>query len=171
MAAVVDAAIEAAEGGAQAPPDSPTPQPSPAPPAMPPSQTILSAKAKAVERDRLHMSLRLRGTDLPTPLGSHVRKNGSEGAVAVTRHSRRPRSVDPNSLPRLIDVLATHRMRSHCPARKHFHVLVPPAASRLSSARLHELKMPVTMRASQSVPNFAHATHSSPLAAEAPTGA
>ena len=168
MAAVVDAAMEAAEGGAHAPSDSPPPQPSPAPPAMPPSQTILSAKAKAIERDRLHMSLRLRGTDLPTPPGSHMRKNGSEGAVAVTRHSRRPRPVDHSSLPRLIDVLATHRMRSHCPARKDFHILVPHAPSRLTSARLHELKMPATMRASQSVPNFARPAHSSPRAVEAP---
>lgn len=141
---------------------------------LPAAQTILSAKQKAVERERLHFQLRLRGTEVEAAPGlPHEGLNRSKSDAilggtsrVVTRHSRRPR-LEPRrteSLPKLIDVLSIHRTRSHCPARKHFHVLQPPAPAKLSRQHLTALKMPSVertiqrtgvMRTSNSMPNVA----------------
>ena len=139
-----------------------------APTGLLPAQTILSAKEKAHEKRRLHFQLRLRGTDAELPeaqLTRSVSGTFAEMAREVTRHSRRPR-LDENhrkALPKLIDVLSMHRPRSHCPARRHVHVLQAPAPTKLSREQLTALKMPTVeralqrrekMRTSQSTPNF-----------------
>lgn len=156
---------------------------------LPPAQTILSAKERAQERERLHLQLRLRGTEveapgLPKAKLARSQSDSSRMTRQVTRHSRRPRLDD--ALPPLIEVLSMHRTRSHCPARKHFHVMLPPAPSKLPREQLQALKMSTVERAirgrskmhtSQSMPNFglgvaSHRTRTStePIVAQPASG-
>ena len=138
-------------------------------------QSVLTAKDKASNRERLHLLLRLRGTHLEPPVPVNMERRSSLFAESrsldtlredVTRHSRRPRELKPlqTGLPRHIDVLSKHRPRSHLPARKDFHVLLKPLPPKLSRPHLEALKMTTTERelrarglaSSKSVPAFGH---------------
>lgn len=111
------------------------------------SQTLAESgsKPKAMDVDRLHFHLRLRGTELPTTpsLEPLPFANGSMlRSCAVTRHGKRPSLERPKQdrLPRLIDVLSVHRLRSHVPARRHCRVLLPPVPAKLTSEQLQQLQ-------------------------------
>ena len=100
-------------------------------------------KSKAEERAHHHLYLRLRGTELST---SHQPLDEENPARSVTRHGRLP-TLEPGrseSMPKLIDVLSTYRRRSHVPARRHCHVLLPETKSRLSARRVAELQQSST---------------------------
>lgn len=91
-------------------------------------------EAVALARAKLHMHLRLQGTELPLPFEPWRTRTTrtsmifQDDARAVTRHSLLP-SIAPvvgsDRLPRPIDVLSAHRRRTHCPARRHFRVQPP----------------------------------------------
>lgn len=104
----------------------------------------VSAKSNAMDVDRLHLHLRLRGTELPTtPLSAPPPfANATIPDRTVTRHGKRPtlERGRHDRLPRLIDVLSVHRLRSHVPARRHCRVLLPPVPAKLTSEQQLQLQ-------------------------------
>ena len=99
----------------------------------------MKASSKTLDKELLHLQLRLRGTDVPpnrlltvasmSRLGTaHSYYRGS--SRAVTRHAQRHPldAARPDSsvlAPDPIDILSIHRVRSFPPARRHARVLLP----------------------------------------------
>jgi Ca2+-binding EF-hand superfamily protein len=124
----------------------------------------LTEEARRRDRERRHMSLRLRGTEMPphlAPLCGRPRDVAAGGGrlpqltYTRPRHTTRlpqlkclessatpttPSKEQTSVQPRLLDVLSLHRQRSFGPARRHCEVTLPPAPAKLSRSRLTELK-------------------------------